>query len=189
MTPGVWITGPSRSGTSMMAGLFHAHGVFFGDCIPPNRFNRKGFFENVYLKEVLRGLEPDWPVAWWTEFTSQGWDGRQPWGVKCGPKRAGIILPLEPAVVVVCRRPIDEIASSRERVPWAKGSARGVPLGEYVAADDLHGLASMPVVDVRTDRVAAHDFTGLAEVFDHLGVHFDDGVARAWVEPLMWGGR
>lgn len=52
-TPPIFITGTGRSGTSMIAGMLHATGVFVGDHPPPTKHNRKGYFENTEMCEVI----------------------------------------------------------------------------------------------------------------------------------------
>jgi hypothetical protein len=61
----IFVTGAARSRTSLVAGAVHACGAFGGELAGPNRFNRKGMFENrtvvdritkPYLRES--GLDP-----------------------------------------------------------------------------------------------------------------------------------
>lgn len=183
---GIWVAGPSRSGTSMVAGLLAAHGVAFGRCVAGDEYNPKGYFEHVYLKS-LRGVEPlppNWPAPWWDRLRSEGWDGRAPWGVKGGAQLAPIVQPMRPTVVIICRRPIKQIVRSRSHVRWAKGSPRTVTRNVYRA------LASLTwprlLVNVRTPEIAAGRYGDVLPAFDALDLAFDPAVADAWVEPGMW---
>lgn len=61
----ILITGVPRSGTSLTAGIVHHCGAFGGKLSPPNPSNKKGMFENTYIrthivKSYLRnaGLDP-----------------------------------------------------------------------------------------------------------------------------------
>ena len=88
---GVLIIGASRSGTSMTAGLFSQHGVFFGNCMEPHKTkNPKGYFENKWLKSVYKsgnyGVQ-DFDTAWKSQLKKEGWDGQSIWGAKCGAER------------------------------------------------------------------------------------------------------
>lgn len=60
----VLITGVPRSGTSLTAGLIRLSGIFFGDTIPGNQNNPKGFHEhapirNQIIKPFLKKLHRD----------------------------------------------------------------------------------------------------------------------------------
>jgi len=60
----ILITGCARSGTSMVAGAIHLCGAFGGVMSGPNHNNRKGMFENAYIREeitkaYLKGLGAD----------------------------------------------------------------------------------------------------------------------------------
>lgn len=64
MPPPILITGAARSGTSMIAGSIHKCGAFGGMLSPPNRFNKKGMFENAAIRNnvvkiFLRGIDAD----------------------------------------------------------------------------------------------------------------------------------
>jgi len=59
------VTGCARSGTSMTAGMINICGAFGGEMFGPNKFNQKGMFENIeirqnvskpYLKKI--GVDP-----------------------------------------------------------------------------------------------------------------------------------
>ena len=56
----VCIVGASRTGTNMLAGIFAAHGFFFGKCRPADDRNPKGYYENLAIykgrKDVLQLL-------------------------------------------------------------------------------------------------------------------------------------
>lgn len=52
---GIVILSPGRSGSSLVAGIFAEHGVWTGDCLAPNKWNPRGYFENALIKnELLR---------------------------------------------------------------------------------------------------------------------------------------
>lgn len=49
----ILITGAARSGTSMVAGVIDLCGAFGGTTSPPNINNRRGMFENAYIKNNI----------------------------------------------------------------------------------------------------------------------------------------
>ena len=49
----ILVTGLPRSGTSMVAGCLHLAGAWTGRTVAAGRYNRKGFFENVELRDGL----------------------------------------------------------------------------------------------------------------------------------------
>lgn len=185
----MWVTGPSRSGTSMVAGLFAQHGVFFGTCTQPNEYNPKGFFENVWFKRVIQeGAPPKgWPRPWFRELVDQGWCGCNPWGVKCGPQQRHLVEPMRPTVVVFCQRPLDQIARSRSRVAWATGPPRVTAMRAYRLMQAMHRELDVPVVHVRTDRLVLGQVGQIRPAFRQLGMELDKAVATDWIDPELWG--
>lgn len=60
----ILLTGCARSGTSMVAGVFNICGAFGGTMSGPNRYNEKGMFENVFIRDrvekpYLRSINMD----------------------------------------------------------------------------------------------------------------------------------
>jgi len=101
----VFITGLPRSGTSMVAGLCAACGLWLGETVPPGPENPKGFFENKYIREhiiktTLRDLGadivgvrtlpylatlpalPDLKSRLRAALNAEGYDASVPWGYK-----------------------------------------------------------------------------------------------------------
>lgn len=185
---GVWVVGPSRSGTSMVAGLFAAHGVFFGESISANEYNPKGYFENIWLKDFFKGRLSgvDWPKDFFRELSDQGWCPCDPWGAKTGPAKAVLMLALKPTLIVVCRRPIDQIARSRGRVHWAKGAPRNVAERGYERVEEMAHVAEAPIVDVHTDELVHGAYGEIREAFELLDVEFDREIAERWIDPTIW---
>lgn len=53
--PPLLIISCSRSGSSMLAGIFYLHGFWVGTRRPPDKFNEKGYFENLAVKKCMKG--------------------------------------------------------------------------------------------------------------------------------------
>lgn len=187
MTPGVVVLGASRSGTSMTAGLFAAHGVWFGDCMPASAINPKGFFENLALKRVWGGDRPgDFPAWWRDERRANGCTG--PWGAKSGAECWDLWRGVRDiACVVLCYRDRDSIAESRARAGF--GRAPAATARNWRIMERVRKQALVPVVSVWTPRLVDGDCAEIVPAFEALGVPFDAAVASAWLEPDLWHHR
>ena len=186
--PGVWVTGPSRSGTSMVAGLFAEHGVFFGRTVEGDEHNEHGYFEHPELvSRVESRIWADWPEAWWRTLEGEGFERGGYWGVKRGRDAWPWIRELGPELIVVCRRPVDETVRSRRRRWPRKRAPRGEVLLARKAFDKIGAQAGIcPMLTVNTERVVAGDYRRIATVFKRLGLRFDPAIAREWIDPGIW---
>lgn len=185
--PGVWIVGPSRTGTSMVAGLFQRHGVFFGHCQNPNEHNPKGYFENLWLKghrDRAGDLGPDWPAPWWERLREEGWDGESPWGFKGGVGFEDVIRPMEPRVVVVCSRPMGQVLRSRRKVPWATGPPQALTERQYAKIREMRWPTWK--LWVRTDRLVHGELEEVSPAFRVLDLELRPDVADEWLDPSLW---
>jgi hypothetical protein len=185
--PGVVILGASRSGTSMTAGLFAQHGVFFGTCMAADDRNPKGYFENRWWKQVEHGRQRpvSFDMAWKTALRQQGWDGRQPWGAKVGAQWFDGYWRHVPdiAAIVCCYRPQAQIEASRADAGF-NPNRQPVPRA-WSIMDEL-AEAGWPVVKVWTDRLVAGELDQIRPAFDRLGLTLDEATAREWIDPALW---
>ncbi len=180
--PGVYITGPARSGTSMTAGLFAKHGVFFGDCRPADDHNPYGYFEHPCLTTYKQKQRTEgWPEVWWATLEREGWT-HGPWGAKKGAGSWPWVSQLKPTVVVFCVRPKEQIRASRAR--WGKGGS--VPPRVRRALRAVEQKATCPIVAVNTPNLIAGDYTEVLPAFELLGVEFSVEIAREWIDPSVW---
>lgn len=179
---GVFISGHVRSGTSMTAGLFRAHGVFFGDCGGAVPDNPGGRLENRWLKQTMHAERwSGWPETWFRRLEAEGWDGESPWGAKLMPKWWRLMKETDPDVVVLCYRPEEDILASCERVGWKRSTETVAQ--RWAAMDEIRAEASGAVVRVDTPRLVSGDYGQVTEAFDALGMDFFEGRAREWIEP------
>lgn len=191
MPPGVYVCGPSRSGTNMVGGLFREHGVFFGDCNGPSGANPKGYVENLWLKRYVHGfVDEEWPAAFFDQLYREGWDGESPWGVKVGPQHWPTILELAPSAVVTCYRPIEDIMRSRAKIAnmrevTPQGIAiirRHVRWLEWVAEKE-----GVIVVKCETnDLVTGAEWHQLTPAFEAIGLEPDANVFAEWIDANHW---
>lgn len=185
--PGVWITGPSRSGTSLTAGIFAAHGVFFGDTVPGDEHNPKGYFEHpALISRVEGGLMADWPGAWWDTLRAEGLGEGGYWGAKRGPQAWPWIRLLRPAVIVVCKRPLSQILRSRKRRWPGRVAAKRTVKRAEAQIRQIEAEAACPVVTVNTDAIVKGDFFRLNLAFDILDLWLSPAMTEQWIDRGIW---
>lgn len=174
----VFITGHSRSGTSLTAGLFAAHGVWFGPCVQPRGINQKGFFESVFVKDCIKGKEfKDFQNRWDSWMAEQ--KAESLWGVKTGPEYYRLFKPYNP-VVVCTSRPLGGILNSRKRAGFKKDWAAIRKASKWIKR-----LPESTVV-VRPDEIVAGDFSSFEPALHALGLELDKAAAMEWVDPSIW---
>jgi len=109
------IVSPGRSGSSFVAKTFHEAGVWGGKLVPGNPHNPEGYYENVQLNNMFKGLYgKDWATG---DFPEEAKDWNQmvqnvltregyikgPWFVKCGAFYWKIWKSFDPIYVKVWR--------------------------------------------------------------------------------------
>lgn len=178
MDRGVFIVGPSRSGTSMVAGCIGVQGMFWtGPMKQKSHINPKGFWESIYFPVGSR-INADVPFK--TFMRQHAYTGG-PWMVKAGPEAWPIIRPLEPLVVRVWR-PKRRILESRNRISWGKNQMIVEKAWERMR--DMEKEAKC--FDAYADEVAAGNFLVFHELFAEMGLEFDEQRAMKWVEPELF---
>lgn len=184
--PGIWITGPSRSGTSLVAGLFAAHGVFFGDTVEADEHNEKGYFEHRLIVDRVETSNIDgWPEIWWNTLEDNGFRSGW-WAVKRGPRAWPWVEMLRPHLIVICKRPVKQIARSRlRRWPGRNDPAVSIDTAKRQLAD-IAREATCPVVTVDTNRLVRGDYRKIRKAFTAVGLWFHEDTARTWIDPGIW---
>lgn len=185
---GVWVTGVPRSGTSMTCGVLAEHGVFFGRCMDPNEYNAKGYFENMWLRWALKEKQMgDWPDSWFRQLAAEGLNG-EPWGTKQWPSTWRYMKKLEPDVILYCRRPLEQIVDSMNRVPWTRMDPETRVKQLWQHMNTVRAEAECPVLEVETDELVRGHVEQLAPVLDALGLSLDPELAESWIDPSLWHG-
>ena len=173
----------------MTAGLFHAHGVFFGDCVGPAPMNRKGFFENKWLKRIYSGELHcgDFASAWAGTLKREGFTGGV-WGAKAGAERWGQYWHKVPDIeaIVLVYRPRKHIEKSRAKAGF-NPSRQSVEYNWNVM-QQLHE-SNLPTFEVNTPKLIDGDYSEVLPVFDRLGLTFSAETARDWIDPDLWHHR
>ena len=185
--PGVVVMGTGRSGTSLVAGLLAAHGVFFGRCKPGDQHNPRGYWEHVSIASP--GIIPgDWPERWPGILRSDGWDGVSPWGVKHMAGRWRYFRRLAPAVILLTARPVADVVASIRRTGWDMDPAHVVRLYRR-RLRRIRREARCPIITVSTPALVAGRSQEFAAVLSLLGLAYRPELAREWIDPRVWHGR
>jgi hypothetical protein len=180
--PSIFVTGASRSGTSMTAGLIAHHGAWCGPSLEADAKNPRGYFESLALKQQMRDPQPEWPERLVAYMAEHGYGGG-PAVFKMGPDAWHLVQHLDP-VVVFCWRPVADIAASRARVGW-DSTERAI----LTAWDRMRRIRkeARQVVDVHTDELV-RDPAGIAPALEAVGLAYRPDVAAGFVEPDLWSG-
>lgn len=194
------ILGQPRSGSSMTAGLFAAHGVWVGTCRPPGPWNAKGFFENVPVKKIIINMHkaivrkgiiaqktPGFRAAVLEAIKADGYsDG--PWLWKGSAMYWPAFFEFEPRFVVV-NRPRDQIFSSTRK---SKMLNQNETAEQLYANIDFHQqqmdylVTYKQAARVNTYDLIRGDFASIERAFIHAQVDYDEKIARDFVEPKLW---
>lgn len=172
----VFITGPARSGTNMVAGCFGVSGVWFGPLRKIPGLNPKGLWESAFFQQAER------PAGDFGQFMLRhGYQGG-PWGLKEGPSKFSYVAHFDPVVVLVWR-PLEDILDSRKRHRW---SARpNVVTGAWAEMEQIRERAEC--YDVHSRLVADGDYSELLPVFDRIGAEMNIERISEWVERGLLG--
>lgn len=186
----------SRSGSSMVAGIFKEHGLWTGAPLIQSVAGKYITHENRQIKYALQGrygskkheLVPD-PVGV-KEVFAHYVPPNTPWMFKGGFIWYHMFRDVfeAPRFVFVVRRPESIAASWTTRKKhgnydvWLK-TAIGFQqeIRETAARDDV------PLVDA--DEVVAGEYRTLEAAFDRCGMDFDPEIARLNVDPQQWHHR
>lgn len=177
---GIIIAAVPRSGSSLIASIFAAHGVWVGmhhhktnmanTPVPYPSFENRNidaWFKDplgVGLDELVQALVPA---------------GKR-WLYKCKPDKAQKAVQklarFQPLLVRVVRQPRGIIKSS------ASGK-------EDVRRRQIRQLANMPGPAIYSDAVLDRDFSSLEAAFEYCGLDFSAQIAEAQIVDELWHHR
>ena len=174
----------SRSGSSLVASIFHAHGY---DCRHSGTVNGHGYcnYEAVEVRKWLLSHKPamHYRAAHWVDYVP-GIDGliRPNDCVKTGIEYWPIFRPLNMRVFTVRRDPDSIIRSLMEKNP-------GPDIEPIISARSAMldaARAEAGGVDIDADQIIAGDFSGIREAFAWHGLPFNEKKARGCVDVSKW---
>lgn len=176
----------SRSGSSLVASIFAAHGYAHGDCYS-HQFDYKTF-ESADVKQLTwemneKGLHRRgqfceyYPGA--REIAATGISL-----IKVGVEYYRVFKPLEWHTVAVRRNPENIIKSVMEKNPGVLQEVRDLTYRRMAMLD--HVVHDSGGANIDADQIMAGDFSGVRAAFDHFGLLFDEAAARRCVKPEKW---
>lgn len=182
------ILGSPRSGTSLVASIFAAHGVFVGTSREADSGNPKGYYENVMLAEMRYrmghgdGLDP---ALVEDTLYADGYIGG-PWLVKHSPPTWRSWRRFTPKWVLIHRA---EDETLRSRINCAQWDMTEAEHRIAIQTDE----ATVPGIKKHIGGVdvwPAEFFTGrwdaLADAFAFCGLDFDPEIAESRTYPDLW---
>lgn len=179
----------------MVAGIFHAHGVWTGPSRPGDKYNEKGYFENrammAKMKKVF-GFEPLDPPpqtsSQWRPIVEgiiayQGYESG-PWLFKTGVHYSDIWGDFSPKVVKIWRDR-ERILESYERYGGIRRrfSRREV---ETIVDTGLERLWKMDGFLVDTDAVVEGDFGSIRDALEGCGLRYSEETVAGFIVPEIW---
>jgi hypothetical protein len=188
------VIGLPRSGTSMVAGTFAAHGVFVGTCKEADNKNPKGFFEHVGFTDLVikmygRGLisknripesHPDFKPKLMELMERDGYSGG-PWLVKHAHVYYRIWKDFSPRFVVV-KRDSESISESAKELGWA--SSMSHIAGAQKILDRAAKERGAPVV--YSNEIVEGNFDSLQKAFEYCHLTFNSWTASQFIDPSLW---
>lgn len=195
LKPIVLLTVP-RSGSSMTASIFHAHGVWSGPTKEADEYNPHGYYESIpFLKEVHAYTKyatyPDinnYNIGWRKKVRSimhkYGYPGG-PWFMKHSARHFALWNDFKPKFVCIIRKE-ESIRQSWKKINKARNTKISI-------RKDLEAMAYLRKnVDhtcVFTDDVVRGDYSSLRQAFEYCGLEFNPEIAKEKIDPSIWHHR
>lgn len=192
LKPIILLTVP-RSGSSMTASIFHAHGVWSGPTKPADHNNPHGYYESIpFLKHVHRYTKyATFPTVdqydfGWKEkvqviLSEYGYKGG-PWFMKHSARHMGLWNDFQPKFVCIIRKE-NSIHQSWKKINRERNTKISI-------RKDLEAMAyirkNVPHAAVYTDDVVRGDYTSLRNAFDYCGLTFSEEIAKSKIDPSLW---
>jgi len=217
LKPPILITGCARSGTSMTAGVLKKCGAWSGNVFGPNKWNRKGMYENVEIREnviklylTLLGVDPkgqnplpdinkllplsNLRVRIETIIKYQGYLN-ETWFYK-GAKMCLIWPVLHDAFPdakwIIVRRKDESIIHSCMRTAFMNGYENEVGWQSWI---DTHKQRfkemkdnGLNVIEVWPSKFVYGDYSEIISVVESFGLKWDEGAVKDFVSPELYGG-
>jgi len=213
----VIVTGCARSGTSLIAGIFHACGAWMGKVTGPTRWNKKGQFENEAIRDCLTKpylkslgcdpmgqdplpgayavlVEPNWRSRVIKTIKSEGYNGAGIWAFK-GAK-ACLMWPVwysafPEARWVIVRRDDEKIIDSCMKTSFMKKRNTRESWQEWI---DHHKICFQQLYesDAYVYEVWSKDLVEdpirAKPLVEIVGLHWDYDAVREFVSQELWNG-
>lgn len=173
----------SRSGSSLVASIFAAHGFNYGDEFdhPFNYHTR----ESVTIKKWVADVKS--AAGYQNGEFCKPLDELPPHDVsliKIGVEYWPLFKPLNWHVVTVYRNPANIVRSVMAKNPGDLAEVTALTHRRMEMMEQVRREANG--AEVNADEIMAGDFSSVSAAFEHFGLPFDEAKARACVEPSKW---
>jgi hypothetical protein len=172
----------SRSGSSMVAGIFAAHGFWVGESYDGTGYRT---FENWQVKATISENKERLTRGEFVDAFDIGFEpDREPWIWKGPVEFYPCFADLEHIPVLVRR----DLEANTQAV-----LARH-PGGDYEYARDLAArrnelMDEIDGIDVYTDRLISGDLSSIRNAIEACDIEFDPDLAASVIRPEMWHWR
>jgi len=214
----ILITGMARSGTSLIAGIIHYCGAWGGDMTGPTRNNKKGQFENNYLRDsvtkpALRAMgcdplgqskipdtktmliDPNWRNRVLAAMHDQGLRD-QLWMYK-GAKMC-LMWPqwneaFPKAKWIIVRRDEASVIKSCLKTSFMRAYHNEAGwkkwCNQHILKFNEMLEAGLDISVVWSPRVMSGDFHEIRDAVEHVGLEWNEEKVRQFVTPEIWHGE
>lgn len=176
------ILGISRSGTSLISGIFCLHGVFFGQCREADENNPKGYFENKKISDIKRQTKSHHVYGRkeiYDILIEDGYSGGL-WGVKFLPDSINMWENFNPTFIC-CRRGLQQNYKSYSRFfDTSKPKFTSYYHKMHNTMDKVSDF------DINTKDVVNGDYSSLKEAINSIGLSFDEELTNNFIEKDYW---
>lgn len=211
----ILVTGAARSGTSMMAGVINICGAYGGQMSPSNKYNQKGMFENIRIKQDIDkgflksiGMDPkgqnplpdttslsipsDWAYKVEKIMLQEGYE-KGPWFYKGA--RSCLMWPVwhyayPNAKWVIVRRRTADIATSCMNTGFMNAYTKYEDWVEWVNHHEAKFVemieAGLNVKQVWPERMVKGNYEQMYELIEWLGLEWREKEVRDFIEPKLW---
>lgn len=161
-----------RSGSSLIAGIFAAHGVWVGGFSKKVMSNTPIPYDSYENDDVNKWFLSDGEIDL---FDIVPKDSR--WFYKCSPEKAIRILKVldNPVCVKIERKPKSIILSSAD-----------VKHIHVIRMKQMAMLEEMDGMWISSDDIMAGNFSGIKSVFTDIGLVFDQSKANKVIDRGLW---
>lgn len=194
--PPILIGAPARSGTTMIAGLIHFHGVWIGKARVTKSPSTNPLVgtENIRIKEYLKRLDPRTPSGEFREAILSMVETDGPWLVKT----AQVLLKYRnwnnafpDARWILPIRPENEIVASAMRHPGMAKRGEFEQRRRVQYMQELQGNIAAQcrhTLYVNPGRIATRDYTAAELLMLFCRLELDREVWDKWIDPARWHG-
>ena len=173
------ILGLPRSGSSMVSGIFEAHGVWTGTCRGPDRCNEKGYFENIRFKAYMKKYPPN-VEAIDRIMHKDGYTGG-PWLWKVLSKENGEFDIFKPKYIC-CKRPAKDIFMSMRASGIYGGQMSNKKLKKFIRQRQ----ARLRGIEIDTSYLARGWFDQIALAIESCGLKYNQAITKDFVDEKLW---